>query len=338
MKSKILFDGRWFGAHGIGRFSYEIFNKLYNIQLAHTLGTPSSVFDFIFFTFSHLRNRNSILFSPGYNSPILNLNRFVFCVHDLNHIDIANNNSFLKSLYYRIILRRSCKKSAKVLTVSDFSKNKIMAWAGVGPDQVVNVGNGVSSVFSPVGPRHEPGYPYFFSVGNRKAHKNEARLLQAFAAAELPSTVRLVLTGLPSPELLTIMHDLNLEDRVVFAGRVDEEILASLYRGATALLFPSLYEGFGLPVVEAMASGTPVLTSNVTSLPEVAGEAALLVDPLDLSAIKTGIERLMFEPDLRASLTERGLVQATKFSWDTVAARVQAVLDEVESRMPWSKR
>jgi len=213
-----------------------------------------------------------------------------------------------------------------------------MTWAGVGPDQVVNVGNGVSAVFSPVGPRHEPGYPYFFCVGNRKAHKNEARLLQAFAAAQLPSPTRLILTGSPSPELLTIMHDLNIEDKVVFTGRVNEEMLASLYRGATALLFPSLYEGFGLPVVEAMASGTPVLTSTVTSLPEVAGEAALLVDPQDLSAITSGIQRLAAEPDLRALLAERGLTQAAKFSWDGVAARVQAVLDEVESQMPWSKR
>ena len=140
------------------------------------------------------------------------------------------------------------------------------------------------------------------------------------------------MTGYPSEELSTLINEYQLSERVVFIGKVQEERLPSLYKGSLCLVFPSLYEGFGLPVVEAMACGIPVLTSNTTSLPEVAGDAAILVNPESVDEIKTGIEKLISDQALRANLIAKGLERAKRFSWDGVAARVQAVLDEVAER------
>jgi glycosyltransferase involved in cell wall biosynthesis len=120
-----------------------------------------------------------------------------------------------------------------------------------------------------------------------------------------------------------------LAQRAHFAGHVAESLLPALYRGATALLFPSLYEGFGLPVVEAFACGLPVITSNTTSLPEVAGKAALLVDPLSVDDMAQAITRVVTDQILRATLRERGLVRAALFQWPLVVGRVQAVLRAV---------
>jgi glycosyltransferase involved in cell wall biosynthesis len=115
----------------------------------------------------------------------------------------------------------------------------------------------------------------------------------------------------------------------VFSGTIFDSQLADYYRGATALVFPSLYEGFGLPPLEAMACGTPALTANLTSLPEVTGEAALLVDPYRIDAIADGIERIVHDTTLRESLIEKGLVRAKLYTWDKTTASVQAVLDKI---------
>ncbi|HOO40830.1 MAG TPA: glycosyltransferase family 1 protein, partial [Syntrophales bacterium] len=142
--------------------------------------------------------------------------------------------------------------------------------------------------------------------------------------------IRLIFTGNPNEKLMSLARNLDVEKRVEFMGRVPEGDLPGLYRGALALIFPSLYEGFGLPVVEAMACGTPVLTSNTTSLPEVAGDAALLVDPTSVEQIKGGIERLCSDPELRRMLSEKGLQRVKLFKWENVADKVKTVLQKME--------
>jgi len=119
-----------------------------------------------------------------------------------------------------------------------------------------------------------------------------------------------------------------LEDRIVFVGLIDDDKLPEFYRGAVVFIFPSLYEGFGLPPLEAMACGTPVLTSNVTSLPEVVGDAALMVDPYDVDAIAEGIKRLIGDDNLRKELSQKGLARAKLFSWDRTAEVTWSVLKE----------
>jgi glycosyltransferase involved in cell wall biosynthesis len=215
-----------------------------------------------------------------------------------------------------------------VLTVSEYSRQEIIRWAGLQPNRVVNVGNGVDDSYNPDVPSYAPGFDYLLCVSNRKAHKNELRIVEAFTRANIDPKIRLVFTGEPSNELSALCRQLNPGHRVVFAGPVPEADLPPLYRGALALIFPSLYEGFGLPVIEAMACGTPVLTSNTTSLPEIAGNAALLVNPMSLEQIAAGIESLCRDPQLREHLRRRGFNRAKQFRWDDVAAKVKAVLDQ----------
>lgn len=323
----IYYDTRWLGPHGIGRFAAEVQRRL-PLRDWGLPGSPSSPLDPARLTWAMAKlPRNATVFIPGYNAPLWPVLPFIFTVHDLNHIDVAQNSSASKRLYYRMVIRRACHTALKVLTVSEFSRQRIIDWARVAPQQVVCVGNGVDESFGPEGARYEPGFRYLLMVSSRRAHKNEERTLAAFARSRIDPTIRLLLTGAPTDALLAQIERLGLTRRVVFLGRVDDAQLPALYRGALALLFPSLYEGFGLPVVEAMACGIPVLTSTVTALPEVAGDAALLVDPYDVDALANGIERVLTDEALRARLRLAGPKRAAMFRWDDVAARIQRVLD-----------
>src|SRR5690606_4821389 len=144
-------------------------------------------------------------------------------------------------------------------------------------------------------------------------------MLVAFAQAKIPKDFVFLLTGNPNPELIVLLSKLRISKRVRFLGFVQEAELPKLYKGAYATMFVSLMEGFGLPVIESMASGTPVLTSSESSLPEIAGDAALCVSPYDVEAITDGINRLVSEKELYNGLVERGLRRARDFSWQTTA-------------------
>jgi glycosyltransferase involved in cell wall biosynthesis len=135
--------------------------------------------------------------------------------------------------------------------------------------------------------------------------------------------MHLVFTGGPTAELADCIEHFRVTQRVYFAGVVPEMKLPSLYRGAEALVFPSLYEGFGLPILEAMACGTPVVTANVTAMPEIAGGAALLVDPTSVEQIAKTMERLVSDTTLRQQLRHKGLMRSAEFSWESTAAKVR---------------
>lgn len=328
---KIYFDARWIGDHGIGRVARVLDERLKYTRL-QLKGRPSSPLDSVrmFFAMLFRTEKDSCVFSPGYNAPIFITRRYVLTVHDLNHIDRHENSSILKRLYYSIILRRACRNASCVLTVSEFSRQRIVEWAGIKPVQVINIGNGCDDTYNMNVAPYLPGYPYMLCVSNRKPHKNESRVLQAFAQAAISTEVCLLLTGSSTDDLLEQAKELNIAQRVIFLGRVEERDLPALYRGAIALLFPSLYEGFGLPVIEAMACGTPVLTSNTTSLPEIAGEAAILVNPTSISEIAAAITLLFNDPKLRAELTTKGLFQCAQFSWLKTVEKVQIALNTIK--------
>lgn len=327
----IYMDERWIGEHGIGRFANVLANRISFTSMKMT-GSPTSPFDAIKFFLRTLSFSNKdIVFSPGYNSPIFIRCQFIFTIHDLNHIDRSENSSILKRIYYKWIMRRACQQALAVLTVSEFSRRRIVAWSGIPAERVINVGNGVDAEYSSSVSEYKPGYPYVLSVSNRKAHKNEPRLIEAFSRANISNEVRLLFTGEPTLSVQETIQHFKLQDRVTFIGRVAEEDLPSLYRGALALVFPSLYEGFGLPVIEAMACGCPVLTSNTTSLPEVAGDAAVLVDPSSVPAITEGINSICSDQFLRAELIRKGYLQSAKFSWDEVVRKANVALRRTDT-------
>ena len=261
--SGILADGRWRGAHGIGRFATEVLGRLPGVRLLE--GGESlflSPLDPLWISKKIRKERPRAYFTPGFNPPLFSPVPFVLTLHDLIHLKVPEEGSPLKRLYYERVVKPALFKAFRVLTVSEWSKGEILAWSGLPGEGVVVAGNGVEPSFSPEGPRHAPGYPYFLYVGNRKPHKNLPLLFSAFSRANLPRGFRLLLSGDPDADTGNLLKRLGIEERVVFLGEITEEDLPSVYRGAAALLFPSRIEGFGLPVLEALACGTRVLASR----------------------------------------------------------------------------
>ena len=320
------FDARWLGLHGIGRFATELEKRVpFKVQFAderHPAGITSAI------RLGHWLRQSGAkgLYSPGYIPPIGSRLPFVFTLHDLNHLDVPHNSSLAKRLFYSIVIRPAVDRAYRVVTVSEYSKQRIVEWAGCSEDKIKVACNGVSSAFREDAEPATPGYPYLFCCSNRKGHKNEGRLLAAFKASGLHRALKLVLTGAADENISLKIRALGIEDRVMFTGRISEEALAGWYRGAIATVFPSLYEGFGLPLIESMACGTPVVTSNTTSLPEVGGSAAIYVDPLSVESIAAGMTQVVEDDALRFKLKILGRDRAALFTWDRAAACVSEAL------------
>jgi len=325
--AEILYDARWVGHnHGIGRFATELQKLLPDMTPFYAQRRPWHPLECGLMGATLWREWPKLYFSPGCNPPIGWPGRFVFTLHDLNHLCVRDNSNALKRFYYRRVIRPACHQAAFVLTVSEYSKREICAWAKVSEEKVINVGNGVGPPFTEPGEKYDPGYPYLLYVGSRKPHKNLLRLLKAYSLSGVRKDVRLVLSGELDQQMSDELDRLQLREVVVFMDLSDNAFLSDVYRGALAFLFPSLYEGFGLPPVEAMACGVPVLTSNVCALPEVVGDAAVLVNPVDVEAIADGIRRLVNDSALREELRRKGLLRVKRFSWPETARKTWGVL------------
>ena len=322
----IYADQRWIGDHGIGRFARHLLAALDYRPISVTSNPASPLDPWRLARALGELTCKDLFFSPGYNSPLYCGSPFVFTLHDLNHIDRPENSSPLKRAYYATVLKRACQRAFRILTVSEFSHGRIVEWSGVQPEKVINVRCGVDPEYHPgVAPYSFPN-PYLLCVSNRKRHKNEFRTVQAFASAGLAPDTCLFFTGDPTAELMAFIERQRLTTRVHFVGKVPDSQLPALYRGAVALVFVSLYEGFGLPVLEAMACGTPVVTADSAALPETAGNAALLVDPTSVEQIAAAMQRVAADHGLRQELRSRGLAQAARFSWASTIAKVHTML------------
>lgn len=324
----IYADERRIGNHGIGRFARELLAELDYIPVSLETD-PDSPFDSIRLAqvLSHLTS-GDLFFSPGYNPPLYCKAPFIFTLHDLNHLDRPENSSFLKRLYYATVIRRACHTAARILTVSEFSRRRIIDWSGVSPSKVVTVSCGVGKEFRPDVAPYGLSFPYLLCVSNRRGHKNEFRQVEAFAKSGIDNEIKLVFTGYPTTALTSCIEKHHIAHRVHFVGMVPDSDLPSLYKTAIALIFVSLYEGFGIPVLEAMACGTPVITSNSTALPEVAGGAALLVDPLSMEEIADATARIVNDSALRSQLRAMGQAKAAMFSWEDVVKKVRILLED----------
>jgi glycosyltransferase involved in cell wall biosynthesis len=325
----IHYDARWSGPHGIGRFADEVIARLPDARPLAIGARRLSLLDPLATALAALRLREGVYFTPGFNPPPRSAVPVVFCIHDLIHLRFPAESTPLRRAYYRFVVAPAARRAARILTVSEFSRREILEWTGLPDERVAVAGNGVSAAFTPDGPRHAPGYPYFLYVGRREPHKNLPGLFAAFAASRCRADTRLILTDDADSATLDLARRHGIAERIAFAGTLDDAQLAAHYRGALALATPSFYEGFGLPMVEAMACGTPVLASNVTALPEIAGEGnALFIDPLSVDAIAAGLDRLASDDARRAELRSRALERAADFSWDRVGAAVAKVLSD----------
>jgi len=245
--------------------------------------------------------------------------------------------------YARMAMWSAARRSDCILTVSEASKRDILHFFAVPPEKIEVIYNAIDERFSldpteeaiaRVRERYQLDQRFVLYVGNIKPHKNLVRLIEAFAAlrrGELEDLKLLIIGDEISklPALRRAVHTLKLHKYVRFLGYQPDDTLAILYRLASVFVFPSLYEGFGLPPLEAMASGTPVITSNVSSLPEVVGQAALMIDPYEPSAIADAMYRVLTDAPLRAELIQLGFARAREFSWERSIKRVREIYEEV---------
>ena len=280
-----------------------------------------------------------LLFSPSNTGP-LTVARQVVTVHDVVPLDHPEWLNPRFAAWYRFLVPRLVRRVRRVTTISEFTRTRLLERTGVDPEKIVVIPNGVDARFHPrseeeVGKvRDALGIPtehYVLSLGSLEPRKNLHRLLQAWerVQAEIPQEVWLVLAGAKGKPL--VFRDISfdrLPPRVYLTGRVPDEYLPALYSGALAFAYVSVYEGFGLPPLEAMASGTPPLTGNRTALPEVVGDAGLMVDPYDVEAIAWGLKRLVEDSVLLEELRRKGLERANQFSWDKTADLTWKVLQE----------
>jgi glycosyltransferase involved in cell wall biosynthesis len=291
-----------------------------------------------------------LLFVPSHVLPLVHPKRSIVTVHDLGYLYYPEAHTFSQNLYLRWSTGYNARTAMRVLADSKATEGDLIRHYAIPAERIVVVYPGRDETLAPVADpallaavrtRYGLSGPYLLYVGTLHPRKNLVRLVQAFASfvqspvarfqCPIPN-LQLVLAGQKGwlyEEILAQVRQSGVADRVVLTGYVPDSDLPALLSGALAFVYPSLYEGFGLPVLEAMACGTPVVCSNISSLPEVAGDAALLVDPLDVEAWVTAFCRIAADEGLRRELVERGLRQAQRFSWRRCAEGTLQVLEAV---------
>jgi glycosyltransferase involved in cell wall biosynthesis len=290
------------------------------------------------------RERVDLFHAPHYVLPPLTPCKSVVTIHDCIHLRFPQYLRRLGYAYARGSLWMATHRSSRILTVSEASKRDILDYFHVPAGKIDVIYNGIDERFSTAPPeedvarvreRYQLNDPFILYAGNIKPHKNIERTIEAFHMLRKSSEfeqVKFVIIGDEIAKYAALRHAVHrhkLHKYVRFFGFVPDRTLAILYRLSAVFVFPSLYEGFGLPPLEAMASGTPVITSNVSSLPEVVGDAAVLVDPLDTDAIADALRRVLTDAKLRTDLSARGLERARQFSWERSVKRVREIYSEV---------
>lgn len=274
---------------------------------------------------------------------------YVMTVHDvLEHLSRADRSGVGRSTHF-YLTRRVLRGSARIFAVSNFTKKDIEKLFGISSDKIEVVYNAIDDRFrrghaSPadhqfIAERYQVNYPFLLYAGRISPHKNVVRIIEAFSALKTElakegkyETLKLIIIGddlSGHPDLRRTVIRSGVQHDVRFLGFVPIEVLSIFYDAAKVFIFPSLYEGFGLPPLEAMAHGTPVVTSNTSSLPEVVGKAAVLVNPENVFDIMRALHRVLLDQALRDKLKDRGYEQAQRFSWDASAKRIMQVYEEV---------
>ena len=307
---------------------------------------PYSISEQVSIPLAVRRERLDLFHATHYVLPALTPSKTVVTIHDCIHLMFPDYLGHrLAYAYARASLYTAAHKSDRVFTVSEQSKRDILKFFKIRPEKIVVTPNAIDDRFK-VPPseehvlqtreRYQLSHSYLLYVGNIKPHKNLERLIEAFhlVRSEGRSELELLIIGDEISKLQSLrraVHKYDIHRYVRFLGYVPDKTLAVLYRLASVFVFPSLYEGFGLPPLEAMASGTPVVTSNVSSLPEVVGDAAVLVDPYHAEAIADGILAVLRSAHLREELRQRGLRRVEEYSWKRSVQRVRQVYGEVLS-------
>lgn len=257
--------------------------------------------------------------------------KVVTIIHDMVSMDCPETMSFKTKMLLKLTLKKSCNRADKIITVSEFSKKQIMKHLNIDKNKIEVIQWGVDLNIFNTDYNKEEIYKsckkykidneYFLYLGTLEPRKNVERLIKAYYLyytkfKDIPYLVIAGQKGWLYNDIFNTVKELNIEHKVIFTGYVDDEDVPKIISGAKIFVFPSIYEGFGLPPLEAMACGIPVITSNISSLPEVVGDCALLVNPFSVEDISSNLEKLNSDNDLQKELSKKGIEQASKFTWD----------------------
>jgi len=293
--------------------------------------------------------KNDILHVPHYNAPILFSGKLIITVHDICHYVMKDYfTGITKRFYASIFMKFALMRANYIITVSHFTKTEIVKYFHINPSKITVIHNGIDSHYSPrrksellkILALYKVPNKYLLYVGNIKPHKNIVKLIIAYYNAKRidNSIPKLIICG-EHDKHFDILSELGrsgiltkdfFSENIILLGFVKYEDLPCLYSGAELFLYPSLYEGFGIPPLEAMACGTPVIASNTSSIPEILGENALLVNPHNQDDITDAIIRLWQNPSLQKELTLKGLVHANHFKWNESAYKHIELYNKLE--------
>ena len=289
------------------------------------------------FSYEAMMGERDVNFFGTYNLPFVRFKKpTVGTIHDLILLKIKTESDEVIERHKQI-LEHTIEVSESILTVSEAAKNDIIQYFNVASEKITVVHNGVDnniyrkeySLEQKEAIKRKYGLPekYFLYFGSLRKHKNVERLIRAYAllSSKIRCDYKLVITN-ANKEIKELVQSLGLQDDVVFTGFVDESDKVLIYQLAYVSIFVSLYEGFGIPIIEAQAAGTPVITSNTSSMPEAAGGAALLVDPYEIEEIANAMQQYIQDTELYARKRKQGFLNAQTFSWNSAADKVLDVL------------
>jgi len=269
----------------------------------------------------------------------------VAVIHDLNFEHFPEDIPYLVRKYYKTMFPRFARKASRIATVSEYSKKDIADTYGIIPSKIDVVYNGAGNIFKPlpedekqlVREKFSNGSAYFFFVGTLHPRKNLVNLFKAFDQFKKSggTNIKLVLAGARmwwTDDIRLAYEAMEYRDEVIFTGRVSDHDLALLMASALALTYVSYFEGFGIPILEAFSCDTPVITSELTSMPEVAGDAAILTDPFSINSIAEAMQKVASDSAFRLKMIEAGREQRIKFSWQQTAGKLWDCVEKAIER------
>jgi glycosyltransferase involved in cell wall biosynthesis len=298
-------------------------------QAVHARFRPARIlWEQIVLPFEAARYRLDVLFNPGFTAPLFSPCRQVTVFHDLQHKRHPEYFRWFDLPFWQFLLWMAAHRSHRLIAVSEATRSDLLRFYSIPKERIAVVHHGVEPAFSRLDRSHTESY--LLCVSTLHPHKNLPRLIRAYGRKK--RDFRLVLAGLRgfhAEAIKRLIEDLKLQDSVRITGWVPREELYSLYARARAFVYPSTFEGFGMPVLEAMAAGIPVACSDIPPLREVAADAALFFDPLNEDDIASGIERVMSDASLQERLTTAGRERARPFTWVRCAEQTLKVLSDV---------
>ncbi|MFZ7121894.1 MAG: glycosyltransferase family 4 protein [Eubacteriaceae bacterium] len=351
----VIIDGRMITKelHGIARYTYELINrgsisnKIRYSVLTNDIKNTREIFNnnkeirFIQMRSKFLsigeqielpyiinKYKNTAIFhSPSFVSSPLIKTKMVMTVHDLNHIKFSQFYSRFHKFYYKYIVKPSAKKSERIITVSNFSKKEIIEWLNYSSEnKIIVTYNGIDEKFKEIKDKklqdeikikYNLPEKYILYIGNLKQHKNVETLIKSIKYLK-NDNIKLVINGKKNKRIQKIIEQYHLINRIRFIGYVDDDDLPTIYSIAKVFVFPSLYEGFGLPPLEAMACGCPTIVSNMASLPEVVGNEGWTFSPKDFKELAYKINILLDNKELYTKQMEYGKQQALNYTWENL--------------------